>query len=46
MLVLAAFWLIVAGLTGAGALQVVAGIGCAVGAFVVFRFYARTRNNE
>ena len=46
MLVLAAFWLILAGVTGAGALQVVAGVGCAVGAFLVFRMYARNRNSE
>ena len=46
MLVLAAFWLILAGVTGAGALQVVAGVRCAVGAFLVFRMYARNRNSE
>lgn len=44
MLALAAFWLLLAGLTGAGPLQVVAGIACAIGSFVVFRAYARGRN--
>lgn len=46
MLALAAFWLVVAGLTGAGALQFVAGVGCAIGSFFVFRAYARGRDRQ
>lgn len=43
MLLLGAFWFVVLGLGGGGALQVVAGVGCLIGAVWIFRIFGRTR---
>lgn len=45
LLVLAAIWLVILGLSGGGVLQVIAGVACGVGAVTVFRVYLRGRGN-
>ena len=44
MLVLAAFWFVVLGIGGGGAVQILVGVLCLIGAVLTFRFYGRSRN--
>ena len=46
MLVLAAFWLILSGVSGGGALSIAAGVIAGVGAVALFRVFARSRKDQ
>lgn len=46
MLALAAFWLVVSGLTGGGVFALALGVCAAVGCVAVFRVYAGSRDER